>query len=279
MSAAAPALSPAPEVAYVEVDGVRIRYAIQRGRGGGTPLLVFNGIGANLEVVFPFMAALDGIECLAFDVPGVGGSGMSWRPRRFRGLARIAAHLLDRLGYREVDVAGVSWGGALAQQFAHQYPSRCRRLVLAATSAGAFMIPGHPRVLMRMVTPQRYLNRDYMRSAAAEIYGGELRRSPDRIAEFSARVKPPQSMGYAYQLLAGYGWTSVYWLHRLRQPTLVMAGSDDPLVPVVNARFLAWMIPNSRLRVIEGGGHLFMLFSIERVAPLIREFLEAPPPA
>ena len=80
-------------------------------------------------------------EILIFDVPGIGRSEMSWRPRRFSGLARLANKLLDRLGYQRVDVVGVSWGGALAQQFARQYPDRCRRLVLAATSPGAVMVP------------------------------------------------------------------------------------------------------------------------------------------
>ncbi|MGD9597363.1 MAG: poly(3-hydroxyalkanoate) depolymerase [Steroidobacteraceae bacterium] len=258
----------------VEVDGIRLRYAVRPGRGG-TPLLIFNGIGANLEMVFPFMAALEGIESIVFDVPGIGGSEMSWWPRRFGGLARLARRLLDRLGYREVDVAGVSWGGAVAQQFAHQYPHRCRRLVLAATSAGAVMIPGRPGVLVKMVTPRRYLSRDYMYRAAAEIYGGELRRNPDLIAAHASRIVPPRFLGYVYQLLAGSGWTSVWWLHRLRQPVLVLGGSDDPLVPVANARLLAWLIPNSTLHVVAGGGHLFMLHSLDEVGPLIRRFLSA----
>ena len=85
---------------------------------------------------------------------------MSWRPRRFSGLARLANKLLDRLGYQQVDVIGVSWGGALAQQFARQYPQRCRRLVLAATSPGAVMVPGRPSVLSKMITPRRYLSPD-----------------------------------------------------------------------------------------------------------------------
>ncbi len=269
---AAPDAANAPQVAFVEIDGVNLRYAVQAGRVG-RPLLIFNGIGANLEVVFPFMAALAGIECIVFDVPGIGGSEMSWRPRRFSGLARLARRLLDRLGYREVDVAGVSWGGAVAQQFAHQYPQRCGRLVLAATSAGALMIPGRPGVLLKMVTPRRYLSRDYLRTAAADLYGGELRRNPDLIGAHANRIIPPRFMGYVYQLLAGSGWTSVWWLHRLRQPTLVLGGSDDPLVPIANARFLAWLIPNSTLHVVQGGGHLFMLHSLDRVGPLIRRFL------
>ena len=267
-----------PVIEYVDVDGINLRVAIQRGHGGGTPLLIFNGIGANFELVFPFMAAMDGKEIIIFDIPGVGRSEMSWRPRRFSGLAQLTARLLDRLGYPEVDVAGVSWGGALAQQFARSHPARCRRLILAATSAGAVMVPGRPRVLAKMITPQRYLSPMYMQRAAGEIYGGEARRHPELITEHTARIIPPKFMGYLYQLFAGSGWTSIHWLHKLRQPTLVMAGSEDPLVPPVNARILAMLIPNNRLYIVPGGGHLFMLHSAAKVAPIIRDFLDSREP-
>ena len=174
-----------PHVEYIEVDGINLRVATQRGQSG-IPLLLFNGIGANLELCFPFMEAMPEKEIVIFDVPGVGRSEMSWRPRRFSGLARLANKLLSRLGYREVDVIGVSWGGALAQQFARQYPQRCRRLILAATSPGAVMVPGKPSVLAKIATPRRYLSPGYMQKAAAEIYGGEARRNPNVLSAHTA---------------------------------------------------------------------------------------------
>ncbi len=266
-------------IEYLEIDGLKLRVATQRGAAnGGTPLLIFNGIGANFEIVFPFMDALDGKEIIIFDVPGIGKSEMSWWPRRFSGLARLTAKLLDRLGYPEVDVAGVSWGGALAQQFARSYPMRCRRLILAATSAGVVMVPGRPKALAKMITPQRYLSPLYMQRAAGDIYGGETRRDPKIIIGHTARVIPPTVMGYIYQLLAGAGWTSVLWLHKLKQPTLIMAGSDDPLVPAVNARLLSLLIPSNRLFMVPGGGHLFMLYSLGPIIPVIREFLDSRQP-
>jgi poly(3-hydroxyalkanoate) depolymerase len=267
-----------PHIEFVEVDGVTLRIATQQGSGKSVPLLLFNGIGANLELVFPFMEALDGKEIVIFDVPGIGRSEMSWWPRRFSGLALLANKLLDRLGYKQVDVAGVSWGGALAQQFARQYPARCRRLVLAATSPGAVMIPGRPKALSKMITPQRYLSPLYMQRAAGDIYGGEARRHPHLITEHTARIIPPKFMGYIYQLVAGIGWTSIHWLHKIKQPTLVMAGSDDPLVPPANARIISLLIPNNRLFIVPGGGHLFMLHSVDKVVPVIRDFLESKEP-
>jgi pimeloyl-ACP methyl ester carboxylesterase len=140
------------------------------------------------------------------------------------------------------------------------------------------MVPARLRVLAKLATPQRYMSAEYMRRAAPEIYGGEFREHPDLIREHSARIVAPTTQGYLYQLLAGLGWTSLWWLHRLRQPTLILAGSDDRLVPPINARLLALLIPNNRLHIIPGGGHLFMLHRLETVVPLITEFLDSPDP-
>ena len=267
---------PEVNIEHVEVNGVIVRVGIRPGQG--TPLLLFNGIGANLELTYPFVGALHDREIIVFDVPGTGRSGMWWRPRRFSGLAKLSAGLLDRLGYREIDVAGVSWGGALAQQFARQYPKRCRRLVLAATSAGAIMLPGRPGVLAKMATPMRYFSKESMEKAAPDIYGGEIRSQPDLVHRHAARVIAPSFMGYLYQLTAGAGWTSIHWLHRLVQPTLILTGDDDPLVPEANAHLMSMLIPDNRVHIVRGGGHLFLVHLLEDVVPVIRRFLEADAP-
>jgi pimeloyl-ACP methyl ester carboxylesterase len=75
-----------------------------------------------------------------------------------------------------------------------------------------------------------------------------------------------------YQLLAMVGWSSLPWLWTLRQPTLVLMGRDDPLVPVVNGRVLAHLIPNARLEIIDDG-HLFMVTRPKETAERIEKFL------
>ena len=143
---------------FVEVDGVRLRVRI---RGGGQPLLLIMGLGGNIEMWDPFDRELEafGIQTISFDAPGTGQSAGLRQPLRMRGLARMIEHLLDRLGYERVDVLGVSFGGMLAQQLAHQAPGRVRRLVLAATGAGSpglGGVPGKPGALIGLATPRRY---------------------------------------------------------------------------------------------------------------------------
>ena len=262
------------EIGHAEVRGVRIRYV--RSRGEGAPLLFCNGIGANLELTLPFIQAMSGIPIVAFDVPGCGGSASAKFWPSFPGYANFAVGLLDQLGLGgRFDVAGVSWGGGLAQTIARDYPQRVGRLILMATTAGAPMFPGRVSALLKMVTPQRYLSRTFMASNASTIYGGELRHRPDLAIEFSRFTRAPGKGAYLQQLAAitqFSGWT---FLHRVRCPALVLCGDDDPLIRPVNARILAALLPRGRLELIKGGGHLFMLFSAEETARRIRQFIAA----
>src|SRR5499433_910504 len=168
------------QISLHDVGGQMLRVGVRRGQDARQPLLLFNGIGANIELVEPFLDVFDGPEAIIFDVPGVGGSPAPILPYRPSNLARLSARLLDQLGHEQVDVLGVSWGGALAQQFAFQQRGRCRRLVLAATSPGHLMVPGRPSVLLKMATPRRYKDPGYFRKIAGDLYGGVLRNSPDK---------------------------------------------------------------------------------------------------
>src|SRR5438132_6218953 len=180
--------------------------------------------------------------------------------------------MLDTVGLPEVDVLGISWGGALAQQFAYQYPLRCRRLILVSTSSGGISVPGKPSVLGRMISPRRYLDPSYMAAIAPLLYGDAFRQDTELGQSYAQLIKAPHGRGYIMQLMAGVGWTSISWLHRLRQPTLILAGKDDVIVPPINARIMARLIPNATLRVFKGG-HLFALTEKEQVALLVHAFL------
>ena len=242
------------------------------------PLLLFNGIGANLELTAPLLHELADREAIVFDVPGTGSSPAPLLPYRLWQLARLARRVLDALGYDVVDVFGVSWGGGPAQQFAAQYPSRCHRLVLAATTMGIVMLPGKPSALLQMVSPRRYWDKNHLRNIAPQIYGGDLRHDQQALRGHIQAMRGGSSYGYVLQLLAMVGWTSLPLLWRIRQPTLVLAGSDDPLVPVANGRLLARLLPRGRIEVIECG-HLFLVTRAKETARSIETFLDEEEPA
>jgi len=249
-----------------------IRYGIRAGDPERVPLLILNGLGANIELAEPFIDALEGPTIVIFDVPGVGGSPTPPSPYRPSTVARLASGLLDHLGFDRADVLGVSWGGAIAQQFAFQYASRCRRLVLAATATGALMVPANPWVMLKVATPRRYIDGAHAHRIAGDVYGGAFRREPELVARTLRHVRFSSRRGYYLQLAAAFGWTSLPWLFLLRQPTLIMAGRDDPLVPSINARIMQWLIPDSRLEMLDCG-HLFLVTLPRESARIVDAFL------
>ena len=262
------------ETSSLDVDGQRLRVARRSGRGDTPPLLLINGLGASLEVLEPFSLALGDIETIRIDLPGTGGSPTPVVPYRPSGLARLLRHALDKLGYEVVDVLGISLGGAIAQQFAWQHAERTRRVVLVSTGTGAIMVPGTPSALFSMLTPRRFTDPDYMVGIAPGLYGGRVRTSPEMAAGVHREPKPGSAFGYYGQVLGLLGWTSIHWLSRLRQPTLILSGADDPIVPPINARIMSWLIPNSRLHIFDDG-HLGLLTSVDELAPMVRNFLQS----
>ena len=261
------------EERYVNAGVQRIRVNVRQ--GSGVPLVVCNGIGASLEVLDPVVEQLDS-TVIRFDVPGTGGSPASLAPYGFPYLAWVLGRVLTKLGFGVVDVLGLSWGGALAQQFAFQNPRRCRRLVLVSTGTGALMVPAHPRILAKMATPRRFSDPDYAASIAGELYGGTVRAHGEDVAKlFVRQLHAGSKMGYLHQLLAGAVWTSLFALPAVRQETLIVAGTDDPIIPVANARIMHALLPHSRL-YLHSGGHIDLVHNAAELAPVIEEFLNEP---
>jgi pimeloyl-ACP methyl ester carboxylesterase len=222
------------QIQMVDLNGQLLRVATRQGSDASPPLLIFNGIGANLELVEPFVAALEDVSVIIFDVPGVGGSPAPVVPYRFSTLSVLSERLLSRLGYDgPVDVLGVS---------------------------------------SKLIGPRRYTDPAYLQEVGAEIYGGAYRRDPSLLRDHARHIQAPRGRGYLYQLLAASGWSSLPWLGALRQTTLVMHGNDDPIVPLTNAKILAARIPHATLYVIDDG-HLFLITRAREVAPVVRRFL------
>jgi poly(3-hydroxyalkanoate) depolymerase len=254
--------------------GQDLRVRIRPGDGSGPPLLVCCGIGVGFDVLQPFVDALDpSIEVVRFDVPGVGGSPAGPVPYGFHGNALLATRMLRQLGYSRADVLGLSWGGGLAQQLAFQSPRFVRRLVLVSTGTGSVMVPGRPGVLTRMLTPRRFYDPLYAASIVGDMYGGSARTDPDRVLRLLGdSMRPASRIGYLHQLLAGVGWTSLPWLPFIRQPTLILAGDDDPIIPSVNARVMHRLVPHARLHIYQGG-HVALITEADQIAPQIAAFL------
>ena len=256
------------------VAGQNFRVDVRRGDPTRTPLVMFSGIGVGLEMFQPLVDAIDpDVEVIRVDTPGVGKSPAALRPYAFPELAWMVSDLLDQLDYEQVDLLGYSWGGALAQQFALQYPSRARRVVLMSTSTGAISVPGDMRALLGLVIPPDMQIPGVSLSPETLFRSTGQHRRSDMRTLVTALQGDGTGRGYLHQLAALGMWSSLPFLPLLRQPTLVMNGDDDPIVPESNAHLMARLLPNCTLDIFPGG-HLELISAADKLGWTVSRFLD-----
>lgn len=262
-----------PGARSIKVGNIELRTSV---RGDGPPLLMMNGLGASLGVLEPLQTALPDFRTIAYDPAGVGKSSALTLPVRLPRHADHAARLLDTLGIDQVDLFGVSWGGALAQEFAFRHSDRVRRLVLTSTTSGPGLLIS-PKVLLAFFDPRKRDSHSYREKTAPTLFGGPTRHRHKAEELFETGVfrhlARKSSSPYYFQMAAAVGWSSLRYLWSIKQPTLILTGDDDPLVRPYNSRLIHRLMPNSRLQVIKDEGHFMIVSSAPLLAGLIREFL------
>jgi pimeloyl-ACP methyl ester carboxylesterase len=221
----------------------------------------------------PLARHLDGFECIGVDLPGdpdMVGGGPVLTMRRFTALA---VALLDELGIDCADVLGYSFGGMVAQQLALDAPARVGRLVLVSTSCGLGAMPSNPmtwwRAMLEDLLPPTYGPLWFPMQWCHTM----RRQFGDDVA---SGLRPNESI---QQFIAASGWSSLSWLARLPQQTLVITGTADALVPPENANILASRIPGARTYRVRGGGHLCLIDRVAETGPVVANFLRASEPA
>ena len=236
-----------PEISTQHVYGLTLRVARWRAGASGTPLLFLNGIGADIAAAAPLLAQIDGREVWTLDMPGVGGSPDAILPYSAPTMAAIVMEIADRFHQTLIDLAGFSWGGALAQQIAVQFPGRIRRMVLMAT------------------TP----------SVGAPGIGWAALLDDDMLAS-GLKLPTATPLGLTYQTMAMAGWTSAAMLPHLKNtPVLILMGERDGVVPAGHGQAIADLIDGAVLEVVPGS-HLFPFTHAAKISARISAFLDRP---
>ena len=240
------------------------------------PLLLLHGIGGSLNSWGPLLAALPDRDVVMVDSPGAGRSGLPLWPLRMPTTADYIAEALGQLGIvRPVDVLGYSLGGIVAQELARRHGSLVRRLVLVATIMDFSGRPPSLKIHRALLSTRRYTDRAAAERDIPLLAGGRTARDPAVLSAILAdrMSHPPSWLGYHYQQWSALGWSSRRWLGRLRVPTLVIQGEEDPVVHVDNARMLAGRIPGAELEIVAGAGHMLLFDESEKAAAIIEPFL------
>ncbi|CAA9416043.1 MAG: hypothetical protein AVDCRST_MAG55-1654 [uncultured Rubrobacteraceae bacterium] len=251
-------------------DGSTIEYEVH---GNGPTLLLVPGLGFGPWGFFKQVPALS----RRFRTVTFGLSDPHDPDHGITELARGAAALLDRLGTGRAHVLGTSLGGFVAQELALARPDLVDRLVLIGTSHGG---RGGERMSARVLaamfgvgsfSPEGAVRRG-LKAATSARYRAEHPDEFDRIVR--ARLAfSPSLPSYLRQARAGANFDASGRVRDIDAATLVIHGSDDRLVPVANARALARAVPRSRLRVLDGAGHLVFIEEAEEVNEGVASFL------
>ena len=243
--------------------------------GFGPPLLLIAGIPAvasDWRPVAERMAAA-GRRAIAYDNRGSGASRVTPGPYTTPQLAADAVALLDHLGIGRADVFGMSLGGMIAQELAIGWPDRVDHLVLGCTHAGVRHAARQPRETAQAFAMQTDSWGERMRALAPFAFarGVDPELLESFIAKKSGDVQDPA--GYRAQIDAVLAHDTYDRLALIRAPTLVLTGDDDRVIPGASSDPLADRIPDARLVVIPGTGHLFFLEQPERTYEILSQFL------
>jgi 3-oxoadipate enol-lactonase len=258
---------------FAALNGVLLHY---EETGDGPPLLLIAGIPAIASDWLALAEALAGTHrVIAFDNRGSGESDAPPGPYTTAELADDAAALLDALGAVPADVFGMSMGGMIAQELALRHPGSVRRLVLGCTHASTRTAVRPPKEASRAFAAEvGWTERMRLLSPFAfteEVDAGLLERF---IEKKSGDVQSEE--GYRAQIAAVLAHDASERLAGIGHETLVVTGDYDRVIPAANSDLLASEIPNARLVVIPGAGHLFFVERPGETLAELRAFLDGP---
>jgi pimeloyl-ACP methyl ester carboxylesterase len=243
--------------------------------GSGEPLLLIQGLGYGRGGWGPAPSLLARrFRVVRFDNRGFGDSEVTDGPYTTAHLAEDAVAILDATDIEQAHVIGISLGGMIAQELALAAPERVRKLVLCSTTPGgpdSVPMPQQTVALMGRqpkIDPKEAMQLFVENALSAEPPAGLV----DEIVAYRM-ANPPDPAGWYAQASAGAAHDAFARLGDIRVPTLVVHGTADNVVDARNAPLIADAIPNARLEVFEGVGHLLPWERPEQFVSLVEEFL------
>jgi 3-oxoadipate enol-lactonase len=251
-----------------------VRIAWER-RGTGEPLLLVHGLGYARWGWEPVVDALaQAHEVVLFDNRGIGESDAPVGPYTVSDMAEDAVAVLDAAGLERAHVLGTSLGGMIALQVALDEPERVDKLVLAcATPGGAGAAPMPERTVRLLGEAQTLPAEVALRRFVENAFGPDP--DPAQIQRIlKHRISTAQApAAWAAQAAAGAAFDVWERLAEIRARTLVLTGDQDAVVDPTNSELLAARIPEARLEVFPGGGHLFFWEQPTQFVDTVKEFL------
>jgi pimeloyl-ACP methyl ester carboxylesterase len=250
---------------FVNANGIRFAYR-RFGKAGGVPIVFNQHYLGTMDYWDP--AVTDGLardrEVILFNNAGVSSSSGEV-PTTFEQMGANAVAFIGALRLNKVDVLGFSIGGMVAQEITLQAPDLVRKLILVGTGPRGGEGMASITTVAKKIFGAHYDPPEYMwlavlfsPSKAAQAAGKEFLkrkhlRQEWRDPEVNEKVSPAQVAAmdnWGVQKQESYGY-----LKTIKQPTLVVNGSNDMLMPTVNSYIMEQNIPNAQLIIYPDSNH------------------------
>lgn len=232
--------------------------------GRGYPIVLIMGLTASMDWWDPELidALAERYQVLRFDNRG---AGRTVTPEEGEFTAEMFADdtvaLMDAKGISRAHVMGMSMGGLIAQELAIKYPDRVNKLILGCTFCGGkHMIQATEEVMRILLDKSGGLDGIYDRALQLMFTKDFLAAHDDYVKDFKERyMRAPISAFNALRQFMACGKSDTYdRLVEIKNPTLVLTGTEDPLIPPANSQILAERIPNAKFIQYPGASHGFM---------------------
>jgi 3-oxoadipate enol-lactonase len=272
------AASRVPPTRFADNGPMRIAYDV---RGRGRPLVLVQGVGIGRWGWQPVVDRLARrFQVITIDNRGIGASDTPPGPFSTRTMVQDVLAVLDHAGIQQASVLGTSLGGMVAQELALAHPERVDRLVLVATLPGGPRSRPMPLGTTYLFTAAPFLtDKARLRQFVNNALGPATRRGRPDIAERLAAAKhasPQSKTAWRAQVAAGMLFNPLGRQRDITQPTLVIQGTADRVVDPGNAGVLADLLPNARVELFDGAGHLLYWEQPRRFARVVTGFLTDP---
>jgi pimeloyl-ACP methyl ester carboxylesterase len=261
---------------FAKVNGVNIAHRVQ---GEGPPLVLVMGYRLSSAAWPPaFLEALARrFTVITMDNRGTGQSDKPVDGYAIANMARDLAALLDELNISHPYILGYSMGGAIAQEFARQFPDRVAGLVLCATMCGGpraiYAPPPAVRVMRELdgLRPDEIARRIWNVTYSPGYLEKHQQLAEDQMRREISAPTPLHAADLQFQAFAEFDCSKA--LPDIRAPTLVLTGDLDQLISPRNSRMIASLIPGAELIIIPGCGHRVMWERADECVALVAEFL------
>lgn len=261
---------------HIQTSRLTIYY---ESRGSGEPLVVIRGLGSALESSPEIVERLSRhFRVVSFDNRCVGRTDQPQQPFTVKDMADDTAALMDALEIRSAHVLGISLGGMIAQELALRHSARVRKLALACTHAGVRTCTRAPEWASRIFNESAQMPREQARAHAVPILFAPktIEERPEVVEQMlqTAASNNQSKSSYKLQLAAALAHDTYDRLPEIKQPTLVITGTEDVLIMAENSRLIAGQLPCARLIEFEEAGHLFFIEKADEVSRALVDFFE-----